>query len=543
MAEISAFCGELRVLRCPGFYRLVLHALPLVRLSHRYRGTMKKYYVSRNNTKWEYEWTSTRRPVTNPVTGRRTSTRRPVTAWIAMRKGVTGKEFTLTSWKTEIAKCRRARTTRTLCKRRTGEDIPRAPKFGRIDNSRAQSFNWDLWIKKHSPIRCHGARFGSWKIRDETKLLGTWKPKVIYTDNSLEFGINLWSWPWNYSKVYVDTLPFKKIWDCWIAVCWTEVKSFALLLQSTNKRSKICWKRRKPSVQNLMGLLNSGTLNRGRNLCVTDAIDHSTVDGFHDELQLSAKNTNGKALRRISWVKEFYLVRWKEHHSIFVFDLLKFHHFGSTALPETLSEYVWYAEGEVWKGTLIGSRPWAGGQNRRVRIPQCKTQREGDNLAQFGNSSKNRRWTIETFWRRSGENIHLDRGQRTQNEEKFQKTFLEKFHQPPKQEVIAHQHIPFRDQSYPHQNCFEKYLGKLVMNFFNKQTYAVYYRLNKLLLWFSVYQQVLPQACPLQHPWHLHDRNLIILRPPQARLLHQSWHLQLCQATVWLDKNGETCVG
>ena len=347
--------------------------------------------------------------------------------------------------------------TRTLCKRRTGEDIPRAAKFGRIDNSRAQSFTWDLWIKKHSPIRCHGARFGSWKIRDDTKLLGTWKPKVIYTDISLEFGINLWSWPWNYSKVYVDTLPFKKIWDCWIAVCWIGVKSFALLLQSTNQRSKICWKRRKPTVQNLMGLLNSGTLNRGRNFCVTDAIDHSTVDGFHDELQLSAKNTYGKALRRISWVKEFYLVRWKEHHSIFVSDLLKFHHFGSTALPETLSEYVWYAEGEVWKGTLIGSRPWAGGQNRRARIPQCKTQREGDNLAQFGNSSKNRRWTIETFWRRSGENIHFDRGQRTQNEEKFKKTFLEKFHQPPKQEVIAHQHSLYRDQSYPHQNCFEKY--------------------------------------------------------------------------------------
>ena len=28
-----------------------------------------------------------------------------------------------------------------------------------------------------------------------------------------------------------------------------------------------------------------------KELCVTAAIDHSTVDGFHDELQLSAKNT------------------------------------------------------------------------------------------------------------------------------------------------------------------------------------------------------------------------------------------------------------
>ena len=87
------------------------------------------YYVSSNNTKWEYEWASTRRPATNPVTGRRTSTGKPVTAWIAMRKGVTGKEFTLTSWETEIAKCRRVRTTWTLCKKRTGEAIPRAAKF------------------------------------------------------------------------------------------------------------------------------------------------------------------------------------------------------------------------------------------------------------------------------------------------------------------------------------------------------------------------------------------------------------------------------
>ena len=74
---------------------------------------------------------------TNPVTGRRTSTGKSVTAWIAMRKGVTGKEFTLTSWKTEVAKCWRARTTWTLCNRRTGEAILRAAKFGRIDNSRA----------------------------------------------------------------------------------------------------------------------------------------------------------------------------------------------------------------------------------------------------------------------------------------------------------------------------------------------------------------------------------------------------------------------
>ena len=45
------------------------------------------------------------------------------------------------------------------------------------------------------------------------------------------------------------------------------------------------------TVQKDLRLLNSGTLNRGRNLCVTVAINHLTVDGFHDELQLSSKKT------------------------------------------------------------------------------------------------------------------------------------------------------------------------------------------------------------------------------------------------------------
>ena len=203
----------------------------------------KFYCVSSNNTKWEYEWTSTRRPVTNPVTGRRTSTEKTVTAWIAMRKGVTGKGFTLTSWKTDIAKCRRVRTTWTLCKRRTREAIPRATKFGSLRSVMNQNLSRPTW------------------------------------NHFLEFGINLWSWPWNYIES----------------------------------------ERRNTAVQKDLRLLNSGALNSGRNFCVTVAIDHSTVDGFHDELKLSSKNTKGKALRRISWVKEFYLVRWNDYHTISVF--------------------------------------------------------------------------------------------------------------------------------------------------------------------------------------------------------------------------------
>ena len=208
-------------------------------------GLWKFCYVSSNNTKWEYDWTSTKRPVTNPVTGRRTSTERPVTAWIAMRKDVTGKEFTLTSWKTEIAKCRRARTTWTLCKWRTGGAIPRAAKFGRIDNSRAQSLNWDLWIGKQSPIRYRGAKFGS--LND----------------------------PW------------------WNTTSWSQLgsqKSFTLTIPRIRQKSvKLTMellkrKRRHLTVQKDLGLLNSGMLNRGEVPFITVAVDQSTVKiGGNDE--------------------------------------------------------------------------------------------------------------------------------------------------------------------------------------------------------------------------------------------------------------------
>ena len=49
-------------------------------------------------------------------------------------------------------------------------------------------------------------------------------------------------------------------------------------------------KRRHLTVQKYMGLLNSGTLNRGEVLCDTVAVDHrreKLVDEFHEILMLS----------------------------------------------------------------------------------------------------------------------------------------------------------------------------------------------------------------------------------------------------------------
>ena len=133
-------------------------------------------------TKWEYEWTSKIRLVTNPVTGRRTSSPLPPELpW------VTGKEFTLTPLKDR--NCEMQEGQNFLCKRRTGEAIPRAAKFVRNNNSWAQSLNWEMWIGNQSPIRYRGTKFGSLKIRDEAKLLkadmesflGIWHSSVKLT--------------------------------------------------------------------------------------------------------------------------------------------------------------------------------------------------------------------------------------------------------------------------------------------------------------------------------------------------------------------------
>ena len=125
----------------------------------------------------QHAWTSTTRLVTNPVTGRRTSTGKSVTAWIAVRTDRTGKELSLTHLKDQ--NCEMLEVQHNLDS----------------NTSRAQSLNWVLWIGTQSSTRNRGPKFGSIKIRDETKHLApTW-------NHFLEFGISLWSWPWNYWKV------------------------------------------------------------------------------------------------------------------------------------------------------------------------------------------------------------------------------------------------------------------------------------------------------------------------------------------------------
>ena len=98
------------------------------------------------------------------------------------------------------------------------------------------------------------------------------------------------------------------------------------------------------------------------------------------------------------------------YHPNSVLNLFRFHEFGSTALPGTLLEYVWYAEGENLERSPYGGRPSAGGRNGRVRIPRWEAQREGSDIAQIENMFPIAEGTVNVYWRRSGsENSTLTR--------------------------------------------------------------------------------------------------------------------------------------
>ena len=215
-----------------------------------------------------------------------------------------------------------------------------------------------------------------------------------------------------------------------------------------------------------MRLLNSGTLKVGRNLCVTVAIDHLTVDGFHDELQLSSKNTKGKALRRISSSQRMSCgsLKWISLQCC-VFNLLKFHQFGSTRLPETSLPRIRLERGErSLERNSFGSRLWAGGQK--------KTRQ---NFTTW--SSTRRRWSRSNGWQFQKPQMDKlkfiggDQVLRTPTLTRYHPSSRRSsrrlswrirpgFHHRPKQEVIAHEHSLHRDSRYPYQNCFEKICGK-----------------------------------------------------------------------------------
>ena len=123
--------------------------------------------------------------------------------------------------------CERTRITRAPCRRHNGEAVPRAANFGdlitadqKVPSDNCESRNnhryavvvQDLatqWIQAYP---CKNKTSQETQRSLQKFLEPERKPKVIYTDNSLEFGKSCEDLSWNHCTV--DTTQIGNKWDC-----------------------------------------------------------------------------------------------------------------------------------------------------------------------------------------------------------------------------------------------------------------------------------------------------------------------------------------
>ena len=153
---------------------------------------------------------------------------------------------------------------------------------------------------------------------------------------------------------------------------------------------------------------------------------------------------------------------------------------GAQYYPNHSSNTSGTREREVWKGTLMVADLEQVEKNRRVRIPQRKAQREGGDLDQ-------------NWWQ--FQKPQMDNLQFIGGDQVLRTPTLTRYH-PSSRRSSRRPSWRIRRVSTTNQSkrslhintvCTEisdiltkiaskQILGKLVMNLFNKQTYAVYYR-------------------------------------------------------------------
>ena len=116
--------------------------------------------------------------------------------------------------------CQRTRITRAPCRRRNDEAVPRAAYFGDLitadhkvlsegcesrNNHRHAIVVQDLatqWIQSY-PYKTKTSQETQWSLQKFLEPNG--KPKVIYTDNSFEFGKACEDLSWNHCTEYIST--------------------------------------------------------------------------------------------------------------------------------------------------------------------------------------------------------------------------------------------------------------------------------------------------------------------------------------------------
>ena len=314
---------------------------------------------------------------------------------IAMRREDLGKHNVHTHFPKDrnCEICKRTKITRAPCRRRKGEAVPRADNFGdlitadhKVPSDNCESRNnhryavvvQDLatqWIQAYP---CKNKTSQETQRSLQKFLEPERKPKVIYTDNSLEFGKACEDLSWNHCTSTPHRSETNGIAER--AVRRVKEGTSAVLLQSGLNES---W--RADSMECYTYLRN-----------VTDLLS----DGKTPYERRFGQPFKGPIIPFGSLV---------EYHPITAKDQSQIHQFGKKVLPGLFLGYALYAGG-IWKGdvliadleeleTMDASEIYSKRLNaKEVIFPQRRR-------IYFSNS----RWTNQNSRRRSGtENIHLD---------------------------------------------------------------------------------------------------------------------------------------
>ena len=295
--------------------------------------------------------------------------------------------------------CKRTKITRAPCRRRNGEAVPRAVNFGDLitadqkvlsdncesrNNHRYAVVVQDLatqWIES-DPSKTKTSQ----ETQEFAEVLGPErKPKVIYTDNSLEFGKACEDLSWNHCTSTPHRSETNGIAER--AVRRVKEATSAVLLQSGLNES--WWA---DSMEFYTYLRN-----------VTDLLS----DGKTPYERRFGQPFKGPIIPFGSLV---------EYHLITAKDQSRIHQFGKKVLPGLFLGYALYAGG-IWKGdVLIADLKEL--ETLDASEIYSKTQCERGDISQTRRIYfSNRRWTNQNPWTRSGtENIHFDRHRPIQGE-------------------------------------------------------------------------------------------------------------------------------
>ena len=290
--------------------------------------------------------------------------------------------------------CQRTKITRAPCRRRNGGAVPRAENFGDLitadhkvlsDNCESRNNHRYAVVVQDLATQWIQAYPCKTKTSQETQrslqkfLEPDRKPKVIYTDNSLEFGKACEDLSWNHCTSTPHRSETNGIAER--AVRRVKEGTSAVLLQSGLNEN--WWA---DSMECYTYLRN-----------VTDLLS----DGKTPYERRFGQPFKGPIIPFGSLV---------EYHPITAKDQSRIHQFGKKVLPGLFLGYALYAGG-IWKGdvlvadleeleTMDASEIYSKRLNaKEVIFPKEKRR------IYFSN----RRWTNQTPWRRSRpENIHLD---------------------------------------------------------------------------------------------------------------------------------------